>query len=100
LRKLLVYESFAMNLKKKYTGHVDWYLFNLSVRQSAQGKGIASKLMCPMLGFCDDEKMMVYLETNKESNVPMYHHYGFELQEEITIPGSSVMHYSMVRNPN
>ena len=100
IRKLLVYESFAMKLKKKYTGHVDWYLYNLSIRQSAQGKGIASKLMCPMLCFCDDEKMIVYLETNKESNVPMYHHYGFELQETKMIPGSSVEHYSMVRNPD
>ena len=99
IRKLLVYESFAMKLKKKYTGHVDWYLYNLSVRQSAQGKGIASKLMKPMLRFCDDEKMIVYLETNKEGNVPMYNHYGFELQEEQLIPGSPVMHYSMVRNP-
>jgi ribosomal protein S18 acetylase RimI-like enzyme len=100
IRKLLVYESFAMNLKKKYTGHVDWYLYNLSVRQSAQGKGIASKLMRPMLRFCDDEKMLVYLETNKESNVPMYQHYGFELQEQKTIPGSPVIHYSMVHTPN
>ena len=100
IRKLLVYESFAMKLKKKYTGHVDWYLYNLSIRQSAQGKGIASKLMRPMLCFCDDEKMIVYLETNKESNVPMYHHYGFELQETKMIPGSSVEHYSMVRNPD
>ena len=100
IRKLLVYESFAMNLKKKYTGHVDWYLYNLSVRQSAQGKGIASKLMRPMLRFCDDEKMLVYLETNKESNVSMYDHYGFELKENIMIPGSPVMHYAMVRDPN
>jgi ribosomal protein S18 acetylase RimI-like enzyme len=100
IRKLLVYESFAMKLKKKYTGHVDWYLYNLSVRQSAQGKGIASKLMRPMLRFCDDEKMLVYLETNKENNEPMYHHYGFESKETVMIPGSPVMHYSMVREPN
>lgn len=100
IRKLLVYETFAMKLKKKYTGHVDWYLYNLSVRQSAQGKGIASKLMRPMLRFCDDEKMLVYLETNKESNVSMYQHYGFELQDTIMIPGSPVMHYPMVRDPN
>lgn len=99
IRKLLVYETFAMKLKKKHTGHVDWYLYNLSVGQSAQGKGIASKLMKPMLRFCDDEKMVVYLETNKEINVPVYQHYGFELNETNTIPGSSVLHYSMVRYP-
>ena len=100
IKKLLVYETFAMDLKKKYTGHVDWYLYNLSVRQAAQGKGIASKLMKPMLQFCDDEKMIVYLETNKENNVSLYDHYGFRLRETNPVPGSSVQHYSMVRDPD
>lgn len=61
---------------------------------------MASKLMHPMLGFCDDKKMPVYLETNKESNVPFYRHYGFELRETNMIPESSVAHYSMVRDPD
>ena len=97
--KLLTYETFAMKLKKKYTGHIDWYLYNLSVRKEAQGKGIAKKLLQPMLEFCDDEKMITYLETNKERNVPLYEHFGFELRETNPVPGSSVLHYSMVRDP-
>ena len=97
--KLLTYEIFAMKLKKKYTGHIDWYLYNLSVRKDAQGKGIAKKLLNPMLVFCDDEKMVAYLETNKESNVYLYEHFGFGLRETNLIPGCSVQHYSMVREP-
>ena len=97
--KLLTYETFAMKLKKKYTGHIDWYLYNLSVRKDAQGKGIAKKLLQPMLTFCDDEKMLVYLETNKESNVSLYERFKFELRETNIIPGSSIQHYSMVRDP-
>ena len=97
--KLLTYETFAMKLKKKYTGHIDWYLYNLSVRKDAQGKGIAKKLLQPMLTFCDDEKMLVYLETNKESNVSLYERFKFELRETNMIPGSSIRHYSMVRDP-
>ena len=99
IRKLLIYETFAMKLKKKYTGHIDWYLYNLSVRKDAQGKGIAKKLLLPALDFCDDEKMVTYLETNKESNVTMYEHFGFELKETNTIPSSQIKHYSMVRVP-
>lgn len=97
--KLLTYETFAMKLKKKYTGHVDWYLYNLSIKKSAQGQGIATKLLRPMLEFCDDEKIVTYLETNKESNVSLYEHFGFDLQETNLIPGSPVNHYSMVREP-
>ena len=97
--RLLTYETYAMNLKKEFTDNYDWYLYNLSIRKDAQGKGIASKLMRPMLQFCDDERMVVYLETNKESNVGLYQHYGFELMKEEQIPKSTVTHYAMVRDP-
>jgi ribosomal protein S18 acetylase RimI-like enzyme len=97
--RLLTYETYAMNLKKEFTDNYDWYLYNLSIRKNAQGKGIASKLMRPMLQFCDDERMVVYLETNKESNVGLYQHYGFELMKEEQIPKSTVTHYAMVRDP-
>ena len=98
--RLLSYDSYAMNLKKEFTDNYDWYLFNLSIRKDAQGKGIASKLMRPMLEFCDDERMVAYLETNKEANVGIYNHYGFALMKEELIPKSPVTHYAMVRYPS
>lgn len=97
--RLLAYENYSMGLKKEFTDHFDWYLFNLSIKKEAQGKGIASKLMRPMLQFCDDEKMIAYLETNKECNVGLYKHYGFDLMKEEFIPKTSVTHYAMVRQP-
>ena len=97
--RLQTYEDYAMNLKKQFTDHYDWYLFNLSVKKDAQGKGIASKLMRPMLKFCDDERMVAYLETNKGSNVGLYQHYGFDLMKEELIPKTTVYHYAMVRRP-
>ena len=99
ISRLLTYETYAMNLKKEFTENYDWYLFNLSIKKDAQGKGLASKLMRPMLQFCDDERMVAYLETNKESNVGLYRHYGFDLMKEEQIPKSTVMHYAMVRKP-
>ena len=97
--RLQTYENYAMNLKKQYTDHYDWYLFNLSVKKDAQGKGIASKLMRPMLQFCDEERMVAYLETNKDTNVGLYRHYGFDLMKEEVIPKTPVTHYAMVRQP-
>ena len=97
--RLLTYESYAMNLKKQFTDNYDWYLYNLSIKKSAQGKGIASKLIRPMLQFCDNEKMVAYLETNNESNVGLYKHYGFDLMKEELIPKTPVTHYAMVRHP-
>ena len=97
--RLLTYETYAMNLKKQFTDNYDWYLYNLSIKKDAQGKGIASKLVKPMLKFLDDEKMVAYLETNKASNVSLYNHYGFELKKEEIIPKTNVTHYAMVRKP-
>ena len=99
INRLSAYESYAMGLKKEYTCNYDWYLFNLSIKKDAQGKGIASKLMRPMLQFCDDERMVAYLETNKEANVGLYRHYGFDLKKEELVPKSPVTHYAMVREP-
>ena len=99
INRLSAYENYAMGLKKEYTDNYDWYLFNLSINKDAQGKGIASKLMRPMLQFCDDERMVAYLETNKEANVGLYRHYGFDLMKEEQIPKSNVTHYAMVRDP-
>jgi ribosomal protein S18 acetylase RimI-like enzyme len=99
IARLSAFEKYAMNLKKEFTDNYDWYLFNLSIKKDAQGKGIASKLMRPMLQFCDEERMIAYLETNKATNVGLYQHYGFDLMKEELIPKTSVMHYAMVRRP-
>ena len=97
--RLLTYENYAMNLKKEFTDNYDWYLYNLSIKKDAQGKGLASKLLRPMLQFCDDEKMVAYLETNKDKNVGLYRHYGFDMMKEEIIPKTPVTHYAMVRHP-
>lgn len=97
--KLLSYETYAMKLKRKYTKNMDWYLYNLSVSSKAQGRGIATKLLRPMLDFCDKEKMVCYLETNKERNVTLYEHFEFQVAERGMVPESDVPHFAMTRQP-
>lgn len=97
--RLVSYEKNAMDIKKEITDNSDWYLYNLCVRQKAQGKGIASKLMRPMLDLCDQEQRVAYLETNKAKNLGMYEHFGFEVKKTVVIPKSNVDHYAMVRKP-
>ena len=45
------------------------------------------------------ENMVCYLQTNKEKNVSLYQHYGFQLAEQTPVPKSNVMHYAMTRRP-
>lgn len=100
IKKLTDYDTYAMNLKKEFTDHKDWYLFNLSIKKDAQGKGIATKLLKPMLEFCSKQNSLCYLETNKDTNVPLYEHFGFELMEKDFIPNTDVMHYAMRKLPD
>ena len=97
IARLVNYDDYGMALKKEFTNNYDWYLFNLSVKPESQGKGIATKLIEPMLTLCDDKKMLAYLETHKESNVGLYKHFGFDLKKDDPIPKTNVKHYAMVR---
>ena len=95
--RLLRYENHAMRLKKKYTNHKCWYLYNVTVKPEYQKKGLSSELLKPMFEYLDRIDQDCYLETHKEENVKIYEHYGFELLEISKIPETDVVQYSMLR---
>lgn len=97
--RLLNYENHAMKVKAKYSDDNCWYLYSLTVHPDYQHKGLASKVMQPMLNFFDATGQSCYLETNKDANVAMYEHFGFKLMEKGFIPNTNVVHYAMRREP-
>lgn len=98
--RLLNYEKFAMNLRKRYSDGNCWYLYSLTVHPDYQHNSLAGNVIQPMLDFFDSTGQSCYLETNKECNVPMYKHFGFKLLEESFIPNTDIVHYAMRREPN
>lgn len=97
--RLLNYENHAMKVKAKYSDDNCWYLYSLTVHPDYQHTGLASKVMQPMLNFFDATGQSCYLETNKDGNIAMYEHFGFELMEKGYIPNTDVVHYAMRREP-
>ena len=95
--KMLKFDSFASQIKKKYVGENTWYLYSFAVLKNERGRGIGSKLLRPMLNYFDNEKQSCYLETLKAENVPLYQHYGFKLVEEVKVPGTDMTLYAMLR---
>jgi len=65
-----------------------WYLQTLAVAPAAQRRGVGTALVAPGLARADAEGMPVFLETQRESNIPYYRRFGFELTEEISLPDS------------
>ncbi|MFX1407567.1 MAG: GNAT family N-acetyltransferase [Promethearchaeota archaeon] len=74
-----------------------WYFGPIGIDPEYQGQGFASKLIKPMLNRIDNENLPIYLETNIERNIAIYDHFGFRILEEIIIPDTSIVSWSMIR---
>ena len=74
-----------------------WYFGPIGVDPEYQGQGFASELIKPMLNRIDKENLPIYLETNIERNIAIYDHFGFRILEEIIIPDTSIVSWSMIR---
>jgi GNAT superfamily N-acetyltransferase len=76
-----------------------WYLATLGTDPEAQGQGIGSALMRPVLEHCDAEGWPAYLESSKERNIPFYSRHGFAVVREVPLPGGGPSIWTMWREP-
>lgn len=73
-----------------------WYLAVLGTDPSAQRSGLASAILQPTLDRCDRERLPAYLESSKAANIPFYNKHGFEVVDELRIPGGPSL-FPMIR---
>ena len=73
-----------------------WYLAVLGTDPEAQRMGLASAVLAPVLERCDREGMPAYLESSKAANIPFYNKHGFEVVDELCVPGGPSL-WPMVR---
>ena len=75
-------------MTKKHPHEPHWYL---SV--------IGTDLISSRLVACDRDLVPAYLESSKESNVPYYERFGFEVTREIELPSGGPKLWAMWRRP-
>ncbi len=75
------------------------YLNVLGVEPSAQGAGLGSRLMAPVLERCDRDGVPAYLESSRERNVPFYERHGFRVTGEVEMPLGGPRLWLMWRDP-
>lgn len=63
-----------------------WYLQTIGTDPDKQGKGFGSLIMRQQLAVADSAGMPCYLESSKDTNIPIYKSFGFEVTGEIRIP--------------
>ena len=63
-----------------------WYLGVLATHPDAQGRGLATSVISPVLELADRGFLDCWLETSKPSNLPFYERRGFTHQLPVDIP--------------
>jgi ribosomal protein S18 acetylase RimI-like enzyme len=63
-----------------------WYLAFLGTDPSAQGQGLGSAVLRPVLEQCDSDGVAAYLESSKERNIDFYARHGFRVTREVRLP--------------
>ena len=75
-----------------------WYLALLGTDPPAQGTGLGSTVLAPVLEQCDNDGVAAYLESSKERNIAFYARHGFRVTRELQLPGGPTM-WAMWRDP-
>jgi ribosomal protein S18 acetylase RimI-like enzyme len=75
-----------------------WYLAVLGTDPPAQGQGLGSTVLSPVLQQCDADGVGAYLESSKERNIDFYARHGFRVTAELRLPRGPKM-WAMWREP-
>jgi ribosomal protein S18 acetylase RimI-like enzyme len=86
-------------IETKHPHEPHWYLASLGTAVDQQGKGVGGALLRPVLEHVDAEGLPCYLESSKERNLPFYRRHGFEVVEEVPLPGNGPSLWTMWREP-
>ena len=62
-----------------------WYLAVLGTDPDAQGQGLGSAVLAPVLEQCDRDGVGAYLESSKERNIDFYARHGFRVTDVLRL---------------
>jgi ribosomal protein S18 acetylase RimI-like enzyme len=75
-----------------------YYLAVLGTDPMAQGRGVGSALLRPVLEACDRDEVPAFLESSKGRNIDFYARHGFRVVEEVRMPDGPPV-WPMWRDP-
>jgi predicted N-acetyltransferase YhbS len=76
-----------------------YYVRDIGVHPTEQGKGLGGALMRPTLDRCDLQGLPAYIEASSVRSAALYERLGFEHIEELRVGGSPPL-WLMLRQPH
>ena len=73
-------------IERRHPKEPHWYLQAIGTDTQKQGKGYGGVVIRRHLAVADEARMPCYLESSKETNIPIYQSFGFEVTGEIKLP--------------
>ncbi|HEX4533540.1 MAG TPA: GNAT family N-acetyltransferase [Rhizomicrobium sp.] len=73
-------------MEKIHPHEPHWYLQTIGTDPKFQGKGYGGVIMRDRLAAVDAAHMPCYLESSKDTNIPIYQSFGFEVTGAIQVP--------------
>lgn len=90
----------TMDMMEKIHPHTPhWYLQTIGTDPEFQGKGFGGVIMRHTLASADAAHMPCYLESSKDTNIPIYQSFGFKVTGEMKVPGGGPTIWPMWRDP-
>jgi len=87
LRRLPLVSRGLLGLERRHPATPPhWYLATLGTAPEAQGRGLGSSVLAPVLARCDEDGVGAYLESSKEENLSFYARHGFRVTHEQRLP--------------
>jgi ribosomal protein S18 acetylase RimI-like enzyme len=78
-------------MEQRHIREPHYYIPYIGVAPEAQGRGLGTRLMQPMLERCDQEGLPGYLEATSERSAALYERLGFQFKGELQLGSSPPM---------
>lgn len=95
-----LFKHLAADRSKHMAGRRYLYLLVIGVAPACQRQGLAGRLLRVLLAEAAAAHKPVYLETDTESNLGFYRHFGFRLLQRTILPESKLPIWEMLHEPS
>jgi ribosomal protein S18 acetylase RimI-like enzyme len=100
-RAVVNFARAGLYMERNHPKEPHYYLFVLGVEPAMQGQGLGKALLANLAARADAEHVPCYLETDKEANVRLYQHAGYEIVSDGEVPTKPAFRmWTMMRPPH